>query len=102
MPGFEHFADAAGAHHLAELHRRNVGLHVVHPAAHRRIEREIGDLDQHLAFVRRAHWLFGVAPVGALRQADRTGCKAELMIRVCSRLRSPFSSARAPSAYGVS
>ena len=75
-------------------------LHVVHPAAHRRIEREVSDLDQHLAFVRRAHGLFGVVPVGALRQADGTGCKAELMIE-CAHGGAPlFCVLAAARAYG--
>jgi hypothetical protein len=81
MPRLDHFANAARAHHFADLHRRDVGLDVVHPAAHRGIEREVRDLHQHLAFVRRAHGLFGVVPVAGLRQADGTGCKAELMIQ---------------------
>ena len=93
MPGFEHFTDTARAHHFADAHRRDVRLHVVHPAAHCGIEREVRDLHEHFAFVRRAHGLFGVVPVAALRQADGPGCKAELMIE-CRHGGAPLFSAR--------
>src|SRR5207247_1860972 len=45
----------AGAHDLAELDRRDIGLALVHPAAHGRIERDVFDLDAELARTRLRH-----------------------------------------------
>jgi hypothetical protein len=42
-------ADAAAADDFADLDRRQIARHVVHPGADRRIYREVADLDQGLA-----------------------------------------------------
>src|SRR5439155_20991652 len=39
-PAFDDLADRAAVHRLAELERRDVAFHVVHPPAHVRIDRE--------------------------------------------------------------
>ena len=46
---FDHFADPAAAHHIADVHRGNVIGDVLHPALLRRVEAEIVRLEQHLA-----------------------------------------------------
>ena len=48
----DHDADAAGAHDLVDPDRRDVALAFVHPAAHRRVERQHQRLDEHAARVR--------------------------------------------------
>ena len=45
----EHDAGRAGAHDLPEPDWRHVRRRVVHPAAHRRVERDLEDLDERLA-----------------------------------------------------
>ena len=73
-------ADAAGAHHLVDGDRRDVALALVHPAAHRRVERERERLDEHAAGVGLRDRLGGEAPVGAHRQADRAAGEADLVV----------------------
>ena len=50
-----HLADGAAGHHLAQPDRRRIGRGVAHAAALVGIERQIGDLDQHLAVLRLGH-----------------------------------------------
>lgn len=71
----QHLADAERTHHLADPHRRDVGAGVVHPAAHRRVQRQVLVLHQDLALGRFAERGFdeteGVAagqPAGTLGQ----------------------------------
>src|SRR6185503_10299477 len=58
----------------------DVRLHVVHPAAHRRIERDVLDLDQQLAVLQLADRLVLEREVGGLRQPDRPRRQREAMI----------------------
>ena len=58
----------------------DVGLALVHPAAHGRVEREVQHLDEHLAVARLRHRLLGELPVAALRQADRARGQPDLMV----------------------
>ena len=50
--GGEHFACGERAHHLADADRRDVGAGVVHPAAHRGVERDQARLHERLARAR--------------------------------------------------
>ena len=78
--GGDHLAGAAGPHHLADPDRGQVGAGVVHPAAHRRVKRDVLDLDQHLAVAGLTDRLLGVLPVGVLGQALRPGGEPDLMV----------------------
>ncbi len=80
MPGVDHLAATAGAHHLADADRRDVGAAVVHPSPHRRVQRQVLDLDQHLAVARLGHGLLGVVPVSRLGQADRARSETDLAV----------------------
>ena len=75
-----HFTRRIGAHHLADADRRHVGLALVHPAAHRRIQRDVFDADQEFAFAGIADGFFDQVPVAGLGQADGTRGEAELAV----------------------
>ena len=55
-------------------------LRVVHPAAHRRIERDVEHLDEHSPSAASRDRFLGERPVGGLRQADRTRGETELAV----------------------
>jgi hypothetical protein len=96
IPGRDHFADRAGAHHLADLHWADIGLAGIHPAAHRRVERDVLHLDQHFTVLRFGHGRLLIAPVAALGQADRARGQLELLVDQTghggSSIRKPASS----------
>src|ERR1051325_12093504 len=73
-------ADRAGAHHLAEADRRNVRLALVHPSAHRRIERDVAVLHQQLAVAELAQLHLLERKVGRLDHPDGPGREREAMI----------------------
>ena len=58
----------------------NVGPAVVHPPAHRRVQRQVLDLDEHLALARLGDGLLGVIPVARLGQPDRARGQADLAV----------------------
>ena len=76
----DHPAGGTGAHYLADAHRRDVRLAFVHPAAHRRVERNVEHLDQYFAVDGLRHGFFGDVPVAAFGEADGSRRKAELTI----------------------
>ena len=78
--GRGHDADAAGTHHVADADRRDVALALVHPAPHRRIERQGERLDQDPARLRLHDRRRGERPVAARRHAMRTCGETDLMI----------------------
>ncbi len=63
-------ADDPAAHHLAELDRREVALFVVEPAADRRIDREVRDLDDRFAVLRVGHGVFDELEAVLRRHTD--------------------------------
>jgi hypothetical protein len=67
-----HLAGAARAHHLADRHRPDVRLALVHPAPHRRVERQVAHLDEDLPLARIGHRLVRDLPVARLGQPDWT------------------------------
>ncbi len=69
-------ADTGGAKHLAQLHRWDVRADVVHPPAHRRIERQIDHLDHDLAVAGLAHGRRHLGPVAVEREARAGGRRA--------------------------
>ena len=52
-PALGHHAQPAAAHRIADLHRRQVGIHVAHPDPVRRIERQVDRLGAHLPVLER-------------------------------------------------
>ena len=86
MTGVDDAPDAGRAHDLADLHRRHVGAAGVHPCAHRRVEREVLDLDPELAVPGLRRRLLDVAPVRGLGQAGRAGGQAALGVDERHRL----------------
>ncbi len=60
-------ADRARPHDVAYGHRRNVGSSLVHPAAHRRIEREIQNPRKHFAIARFRQRRLCEFPIAPLR-----------------------------------
>ena len=50
--GGDDLAYGAGLHHFADADGRDVGATLVHPAAHRRVERDVKNLDQEFAVAR--------------------------------------------------
>src|SRR5215468_1252766 len=84
----ENASGRVGAHHLADADRRNVGFALVHPAAHRRIKRDVQHLYHKLAVGRFANLLFDIGPGAAFGSAHRAGGESKLMIcRVHGMLR---------------
>jgi len=73
--------DTARAHHFADADRRDVGTRIVHPAAHRRIQRQIHHAHQHLAGAGRTHRNTLCLPVAGFRQATRARSQQHLSIR---------------------
>ncbi|MNO87911.1 hypothetical protein D3C76_793450 [compost metagenome] len=63
VSGGNNLADAQCTHDLAETDRRDIRLAFVHPAAHGRVQRQVFDFHQDLAFGRRAHGLFAKGEV---------------------------------------
>ena len=55
----DHLAHAACTHHFADADRRDVALALVHPAAHRRVKRELQHLDEYAAGAGIPHRFFG-------------------------------------------
>jgi hypothetical protein len=76
----DHFACGAGAHDFADADRRDVGLAFVHPAAHRRIERDVAVAHQELALCGFARGLFGKLEIAVLGLAHRTCGETELTV----------------------
>ncbi len=76
-------ADRAGSHDLADAHRRHVGLALLHPPAHGRIQRDVEDLHQHLAIAGRCDGYVRVLEVAALHHANRAPDEPELVIDEC-------------------
>jgi hypothetical protein len=72
VPGGDDLADRARAHDLADADRLDVRLRVVHPAAHRRVDRQVLHPDQELALAGLADRLFGVLPVAGAGLSDGT------------------------------
>jgi hypothetical protein len=62
---------AARAHHVADLHRREIAGPILDPAALRRIEREMEHAHQHLAVAHRRHRRFAECEVALLHHAVR-------------------------------
>ncbi|CAM5589776.1 hypothetical protein SSTU70S_05079 [Stutzerimonas stutzeri] len=67
----DHLADAERAHHLAEAHRRDVRLALVHPAAHGWIDGQVFDLHQNFVGAGLAGVGLGKPEGVARRRADR-------------------------------
>ena len=76
----DHAPHGACAHDFADTDRRHVGLALVHPAAHRGVERDVQDLHQHLAVAGCRDRSRRVLEVGALDHADRAPGELELVI----------------------
>src|SRR5882672_6882385 len=70
----------AGAHNFANAHGWDVGLDVIHPAAHGRVKRDVKDLDQDLSGAGIVDRLFNIVPIAAFRQPFRAGGKTELVV----------------------
>src|SRR5579863_2167227 len=69
----DHGTNPRGAHHFPDADRCDVGLALVHPAAHGRIERDVLHLDDELA-VPGFLDSYGIEPpVAGGGQADRPG-----------------------------
>ena len=71
---------AARAHHLTQADRGNVALALVHPPAHRRVERQHQRLHQVRPVADLGHRLFGELPVGRLGQPHWSSCEAHLVV----------------------
>src|SRR5512136_35839 len=74
----DHPADAAGAHHLAESHRRDVAATLVHPAAHRRIERQRQRVAMGRAIVRDPKVFLFDEPLSNLDAKLRVAMRTEI------------------------
>ena len=72
-------AGAEGAHDGADLHRRQVGAHVVEPAAHRRVERDLLQLDEELPRPRLCDLGRGELPGARVGAALRAGGETDLL-----------------------
>ncbi len=81
----DHFADAEAAHHRAELHRRDVRVTGVHPAAHRRIERQVPLANDGLTGRGLRNGGLKDLEVGELGQTDRPRLQQDLQIRLAHR-----------------
>jgi hypothetical protein len=68
----------AAGHRLVEPEGRHVGLHVVHAAAHVRVDRHVAVADQHLARARVGHRDLDEAEVAVLGLTVRAGGQPDL------------------------
>ncbi|KAI3479812.1 hypothetical protein L1887_58108 [Cichorium endivia] len=88
-------ADAAGAHHLANLDGGQVGARVAQPAAHGGVERDILDADEHLA--RRSEPWIEPGRAGSVEQAKTAarqyGDRVDRLPRLGARCVWPSSNA---------
>ena len=80
ISGCDHAACAQGTHDLTDLDRGDIRPSLVHPAAHRRVERKVEQLDQDLAVARIRDGLLGEGPVAPSGHAGGTGRQAKLMV----------------------
>jgi hypothetical protein len=71
-------AHRAALERCTHLERRDVGLDVVHPASHVRVDRHELVADQHLAIARLGHVGLDEAEVRGYRPAGRSRCEADL------------------------
>src|SRR5258707_15520242 len=78
--GGDDFPGRVRAHHLADANRRHVGFALVHPAAHRGVERDIGVAHDEFAVARHRHGFLDEIEIAALGQAHRTRGEAELSV----------------------
>ena len=78
--GRNHPAHTTGTHHFANGHRRDVAAPLIHPAAHRRVQRQGQRLQHHAAVFRLCHRFGGGAPVVPRRQTHRARGQAELVV----------------------
>ena len=81
--GFLHDRQRAAAHHIADLHRRHVLLHVAHPDAVRGIEREIHRTREELARARLGNRLLDQFQIARLDVAHRAALQKPLPVRFC-------------------
>src|SRR6185437_6217916 len=75
--------DAAGparAHHLVDRDRADIGLALVHPSTHRRVERDVRDLHEELAILQLGHRLVDEFPVAVLRHSGGARGEARLAV----------------------
>src|SRR5439155_7187759 len=79
-------ADGGAAHHLAEPDRRDVARAVLHPAAHRGVEREEEVLHEDLTVSRRRSGLVAELEVRGAYHAYRTFGEPPLAIATCGHL----------------
>ena len=70
-------ADRAALHRLADLERRRVALHVVHPAAHVGVDRHPGVLHLHLAGAGSGRSTLASSKFAARGHADRAALQAD-------------------------
>ena len=70
VPQGNDVADTDGAHDFANAYRRDIAAAFIHPAAHRRVERQLQHLDQHLSVSGINDRLGRELSVGCLGQAD--------------------------------
>ena len=80
MFGFDHLADSGGAHHFTDLDRLNIAVAFVDPAAHRRLEGDMGEAYEHLTVGNRRQFGLDIAEVGFLDHALRPRGQAPLMV----------------------
>ena len=67
--------DTAGTHHITDSDRLDIAAPLVHPAAHRRIERQHEVFDKDAARGQCRHRRIGNLPVGGRGQANRARCE---------------------------
>ena len=70
--GCDHLAHRPAVEHLTDLERRHVALHVVHPPAHVRIDRQVRVADQHLTRTGLGHLGLDEREVRRCRPANRS------------------------------
>ncbi len=86
VAGLDHPSERERSHHLADLDRRHVRAAGVHPAAHRRVQRDVRDLDDELAVAGVGHGALDEVEVRVLDVADGAGGETQLAAHGCEAL----------------
>ena len=101
MPGLLNNSDPQTAHDLADLHRGEITLAIIQPAANRRIQRQVDIADQYLLIIRFLERLGQKFEIRRLDHAVGTGCKPPYMVYGCGHALSPLSVVRVRIAHRI-
>src|SRR6266403_939531 len=98
---FHHLADGAADHRLSQLHGRRVRLHVVHPAAHVRIQREPDGAHEDVALLRLGQRRVDDLEIARLGLAHGTVAQQHAAVRHGEDCRSPARPLQPPGPSAI-